>query len=117
MLGDVGVKPVKLPARSPNLNAYAGRFVRSIKEACLDRVIWFGEGSLRKGIREFVVHYHCERNHRGLDNRLIVPDASRMGNRRKDQAAGTVGRHAEPLLSSRGIIIAMRPWIPIGRRP
>jgi putative transposase len=52
-----GVKSVKLPARSPNLNAYAERFVRSIKESCLERVILFGEGSLRKAIHEFVSHY------------------------------------------------------------
>jgi transposase InsO family protein len=88
MLGDVGVKSVKLPARSPNLNAYAERFVRSIKESCLDRLIWFGEDSLRKGIREFVVHYHCERNHQGLENRLIVPDVHERG-----IVAGSGGRN------------------------
>jgi putative transposase len=81
MLADVGVKSVKLPPRSPNLNAYAERFVRSIKESCLDRMIWFGEGSLRKGISEFVAHYHRERNHQGLDNRLIIPDDCHTGNR------------------------------------
>ena len=73
MLGDVGVQSVKLPPRSPNLNAHAERFVRSIKESCLDRMIFFGEASLRKGIQEFVVHYHGERNHQGLGNRLILP--------------------------------------------
>ena len=57
ILADVGVKPVKLPLRSPNLNAHAERFVRSIKESCLDRMIWFREGSLRKGIYEFISHY------------------------------------------------------------
>jgi transposase InsO family protein len=74
MLAEVGGKSVKLPARSPNLNAYAERFVRSIKESCLERMIFFGEGSLRKGIHEFVTHYHGERNHQGLGNRLITPD-------------------------------------------
>ena len=49
MLAEVGVKAVKLRPRSPNLNAHAERFVRSIKESCLDRMIWFGENSLRKG--------------------------------------------------------------------
>jgi putative transposase len=81
MLADLGVKSVKLPPRSPNLNAYAERFVRSIKESCLKRVILFGESSLRKGIHEFVMHYHSERNHQGLDNRLIIPDESHAGNR------------------------------------
>jgi transposase InsO family protein len=63
----------KLPPRSPNLNAYAERFVRTIKESCLERMIFFGETSLRKAIAEFVAHYHLERNHQGLGNRLIVP--------------------------------------------
>jgi hypothetical protein len=55
---------VKLPPQSPNLNAYAERFVRSTKESCLDRLIWFGEASLRKTIRDFVLHYREERNQR-----------------------------------------------------
>ena len=62
-----------------NLNAYAERFVRSIKESCLDRLIFFGEGSLRKGIDEFVRHYHGERNHQGLGNRLIVASECQAG--------------------------------------
>ena len=86
MLADAGVKAVKLPPRSPNLNAYAERFVRSIRESCLDRMIWFGEGSLRKGIHEFVLHYPGERNHQGLGNRLIMPEQGQSGNR------GTVHR-------------------------
>jgi len=49
------------------------RFVRTIKESCLERMIFFGETSLRKAIAEFVAHYHLERNHQGLGNRLIVP--------------------------------------------
>jgi putative transposase len=81
MLGDVVVKSVKLPARSPNLNANAERFVRSIKEACLDRVIGSVRARYARGFVSSLCNYHCERNHQGLDNRLIVPDASRMGNR------------------------------------
>jgi putative transposase len=73
LLANAGLESVKLPPRSPNLNAYAERFVRSIKEGCLERMIFFGEDSLRKTIREFVAHYHLERNHQGLGNRLIVP--------------------------------------------
>ena len=79
MLADLGVKSVKLPPRSPNLNAHAERFVRSIKESCLERMIFFGEDALRKGIREFVLHYHGERNHQGLGNRLILPDQRQAG--------------------------------------
>jgi putative transposase len=73
LLTEAGIESVKLPPRSPNLNAYAERFVRSIKESCLERLIFFGEDSLRNAIREFVAHYHLERNHQGLGNRLIVP--------------------------------------------
>lgn len=73
LVKEAGVKPVRLPPRSPNLNAYAERFVRTIKESCLDRMIFFGEHSLRNAIREFVEHYHHERNHQGLDNRLVDP--------------------------------------------
>jgi putative transposase len=71
-----GVKSVKLPPRAPNLNAHAERFVRTIKESCLERMILFGERSLRKAMQEFVMHYHHERNHQGLDNRLIMREES-----------------------------------------
>ena len=74
-----GVKTVKLPPRSPNLNAYAERFVRTIKESCLDRIVIFGERGLRKAIREFVAHYHFERNHQGLENQLIISSAAKAG--------------------------------------
>jgi putative transposase len=86
MLADLGVKSVKLPPRSPNLNAYAERFVRTIKEGCLERMIFFGESSLRNAISEFVSHYHCERNHQGLENRLITPMETTI------ETAGTVQR-------------------------
>jgi transposase InsO family protein len=78
MLHTSGVKSVKLPPRSPNLNAYAERFVRSIKEACLERLILFGESSLRRAVQEFLSHYHRERNHQGLGNRLILPAGIRQ---------------------------------------
>ena len=66
-----GVKTVKLPARSPNLNAYAERFVRSVKFECLVKIIPLGERHLRKAVKEYTEHYHLERNHQGLDNELI----------------------------------------------
>jgi putative transposase len=72
ILQSAGVHSAKLPPSSPNLNAYAERFVRTIKESCLERVILFGEGSLRKATHEFSQHYHHERNHQGLGNRLIM---------------------------------------------
>ena len=68
---------IRLPPRSPNLNAYAERFVRSIKEEeCLKRMIFVGQASLRRAISEFVVHYHSERNHQGVENRLLQPGAT-----------------------------------------
>jgi putative transposase len=73
LLKQAGVKVVRLPARSPNLNAYAERFVRTIKESWLSRTIFFGERSLRQAINEFVAYYHHERNHQGLENRQIEP--------------------------------------------
>jgi transposase InsO family protein len=74
LLKDSGIAVVRLPPRSPNLNAYAERFVRSIKDECLSRMIFFGERSLRKATREYAAHYHRERNHQGIDNRLIEPE-------------------------------------------
>jgi hypothetical protein len=73
MLRHAGATPVRLPRRSPNLNAFIERFIRSIKEECLDRVIPLGEAHLRELIREFMIHYHAERPHQGLDGRLIQP--------------------------------------------
>jgi len=67
------VKPVKLPARSPNLNAYAERWVRSVKEECLAKLILFGEASLRRALDNYMPHYHEERNHQGKSNVLLFP--------------------------------------------
>ena len=68
-----GVKPVRLPPRSPNLNAYLERFFGSLKTECLHKLFLFGETATRKAVRAFVTHYHTERNHQGLGNDLIVP--------------------------------------------
>jgi len=73
VLKDNGVKPVLLPPRSPNLNAFAERFVRSIKSECLDQFIFFGQAMLKRAIREFIRHYNEERNHQGVENRLLTP--------------------------------------------
>jgi transposase InsO family protein len=74
-----GVEPVVLPPRSPNLNAHCERFVRSIKEEALHQMMILGEDSLRYVLRQYLTHYHAERNHQGLDNQLIARE-------------GTVGR-------------------------
>ena len=67
---------IRLPPRSPNLNAYAERFVRSIKEECLEPMIFVGQTSLRRAIGEFIAHYHMERNHQSVENRLLQPRAT-----------------------------------------
>jgi transposase InsO family protein len=67
------VRIIRTPFRAPNCNAYAERFVQSIKEECLERMILFGEPHLRRAIAEFVTHYHGERNHQGIGNELIQP--------------------------------------------
>jgi transposase InsO family protein len=67
------VEPLKLPARSPNLNAFAERWVKSVKEECLSKLILFGERSLRHALREYLMHFHQERNHQGKGNVLLFP--------------------------------------------
>ncbi|MCU1281419.1 MAG: hypothetical protein JWM53_4965 [bacterium] len=76
LLRGAGVECVRLPARSPNLNAYAERFVLSIKSECLNKLVLLGEQHLRRAVSEFVEHYHLERNHQGLDNRLLTAPSS-----------------------------------------
>ncbi len=76
LLANAGCEVIRLPPRSPNLNAYAERFVGSIKAECLDRLILFGEASLRRAIREYMAHYEHERNHQAMGNRLLVAAAN-----------------------------------------
>jgi putative transposase len=73
ILKSAGTEPLRLPPRSPNLNAFAERFVRSIKEECLDHLILFGEASLHRAVDQFVEHYHHERPHQGKDNVILFP--------------------------------------------
>jgi putative transposase len=72
-LASGGIQPVQLPARSPNLNAFAERWVRSVKQECLSKLILFGEASLRRALDEFLAHFHAERNHQGKGNVLLFP--------------------------------------------
>jgi hypothetical protein len=78
------VKPIRLPARSPNLNSYAERWVRSVKEECLAKLILFGESSLRRALQQYLLHYHEERNHQGKENRILFPFQTKA--RRKEGA-------------------------------
>ena len=87
---DAGIRVVRTPYRAPNANAYAERFVRSIKEECLNRLIPLGERHHRRAVAEFVAHYHRERNHQGLDNELIdgEPAKGRVSRVRRHQRLG-----------------------------
>lgn len=73
MLRRSGVELVRLPARSPNLNAYAERFVRSIRSELVSKVVPLGEGHLRHLLKEYVAHYHHERPHQGVGNLVLMP--------------------------------------------
>jgi len=72
-LRSAGIQPLRLPARSPNLNAFAERWVRTIKTECLSKLILFGEVSLRRAVTQFLAHYHAERPHQGKGNQLLFP--------------------------------------------
>ena len=89
-LQDAGLRVIQTPYHAPNANAYADRFVRSIKEECLDRLIPFGERHFRLAVAEFVTHYHRERNRQGLGNELIEGPAAdaRIGRIRRRQRLG-----------------------------
>ena len=98
LLEGAGVRIVQTPVQAPNANAYAERFVRSIREECLDRVILFGERRLLHVLKEFVVHYHEERNHQGLGNDLIAPaprPIGRAGIRCRDRLGGLLRYYYE----------------------
>jgi hypothetical protein len=73
-----GIKPLALPPSSPNLNAFAERWVRSVKQECLSKLILVGEGSLKLALTEFIQHFHLERNHQGKENLLLFPAADQM---------------------------------------
>jgi len=75
------VEPLKLPARSPNLNAHAERWVKSVKDECLSKFIFFSEASLRRALREYLSHFHQERNHQGKGNVLLFPTTAKGMNR------------------------------------
>ena len=72
-LNNEGVKPVRLPPRSPNMNAHLERFFGSLKSECVNQLILFGENATRNAVRQFLIHYHTDRCHQGLGNELIVP--------------------------------------------
>src|SRR5262250_2138746 len=95
------VHPLRLPARSPNLNSYAERWVRSVKAECMSRLIRAGESSLRRALQQYLLHYHEERNHQGKENRLLFAFQTKA--RRSSAVPGKTGRPAEVLREGSGI--------------
>ena len=89
MVAQSGVKPVMLPASTPNLNAFAERWVRSVRQECLSKLILCSERSLMRVLTEFTAHYHAERNHQGKGNRLLFPD--RLGGHGKIECHERLG--------------------------
>jgi putative transposase len=73
VLRSSGIQPLALPAKSPNLNAFAERWVGAIRQECLSKLILFGEASLRRALNEYIDHHHFERNHQGKGNVLLFP--------------------------------------------
>ena len=80
LIVSAGVESVRLPRQSPNLDAYAARFVRGARKSCVDRMILFGEGSLPTAAQYLVAHYHSERSHQGLEHKLMSPEPGHVGN-------------------------------------
>ena len=76
ILAERGVKCVRIPARSPNCNPHAERFVKTVRDECLNHLVLFGERHLRYVIKEFMAHYHRERFHQGLAGQLIEAQTS-----------------------------------------
>ena len=92
-LTDASVQIILTPRQAPNCNAYAERFVLSIKSECLNRMILFGEGSLRRAIHEYLAHYHTERAHQGLGNQVIEARESGHGVVRCRERLGGILKH------------------------
>ncbi|MBK6940453.1 MAG: transposase [Planctomycetes bacterium] len=85
LIRDGGVRPLALPARSPNLNAFVERWIRSVKDECLSRLIFFGRSSVERALKAYVEHYHTERNHQGIGNVILLP-------RPEDRVGSVTGR-------------------------
>src|SRR6266404_6668444 len=93
ILRSSGIRPLALPPRSPNLNAFAERWVCSIRQECLSKLILFGEASLRRALGQYIEHYHLERNHQGKGNLLLFPspDVGRTPSRRTPRCRERLG--------------------------
>ena len=83
MLKQGGIKPVRIPPKAPNCNPHIERFMLSLKSECLDRMVLFGQESLNRATREYLEHYHRERNHQGLEGKIVDagPEFGRVAGR------------------------------------
>ena len=99
-----GIRPLALPPRSPNLNAFAERWVCSIRQECLSKLILFGEASLRRALHEYIDHHHFERNHQGKGNFLLFPSPDVPPKCRTVRLPRPTRRLAQVLLPSRSIL-------------
>ncbi|MGE3779875.1 MAG: integrase core domain-containing protein, partial [Pirellulaceae bacterium] len=104
LLASTRIQVIRLPPSSPNLNAYAERFVRPIKKECLEKMIFCGQASLHRAISEYVKRYHFERNHQGLGNALIRQQGQKRcgeGRIRRRPRLGGMLNHYEPVAARR----------------
>ena len=108
LLEHAGTDVIRLPHRSPNLNAYVERFVLSIKSECLERMIFFSEQSLRRAVAEFIHHYRGERNHQGLGNALLEAEECVGSPHGKVRCRKEIGRLAQLLPPRRRIGVRAR---------
>ena len=103
VLASGGVKTIQLPAKSPNLNAFAERWVRSVKQECLSKLVLFGEGPLSRVLTEYSRHYHHERNHQGKRNRLLFPEAPQKGHPQPQHDLSSATRRPAQILPARRV--------------
>ncbi len=109
LLKTFGVEPVLCPVRAPKCNAYAERFVRSIKYECLNRIIPLGEKHLELAINQYLKHYNAERNHQGIGNQLIRPEIlSRDGDISSKKRLGGMLTHLRQFKKLKGLSMRIR---------
>jgi len=112
ILGDAGVEVKRIPPKSPNVRPHAERFVRSIKEECLSRMMLLGERHLHRAVRDYGRHYHAERNHQGLGNELVI--RSETGTTATDPVACHEGHSTRAVEMSIFVVRAslrLREWV------
>src|ERR1039457_7432670 len=111
VLRSSGIQPLALPPRSPNLNAFAERWVGSIRQECLSKLILFGEASLRRALNEYIEHHHFERNHQGKGNLLLFPSPDVMLVLQREVWRTTPSSAAHPQYAQKHVQVNSTYWI------